>query len=221
MLVLLALAPIDVPLAKYCHDHALPRNLAALFEVITVVVGSTGIIFFLILAATISRKWACVPQTFAATWGAGLMADIVKIIVARSRPHTIDLSTATFTNTFHGFLPLFSSRSGIQSFPSGHSATAVGLAVALSALFPRGRWFFATMAALVMASRVIVHAHFPVDVAAGAMIGGLWGYDCYRGRLAPVFARIERSLDHIFKQLQSRWQSGFKATERPDRRTAA
>jgi membrane-associated phospholipid phosphatase len=57
----------------------------------------------------------------------------------------------------------------LQSFPSGHTATAVGLALALSSLYPGGRRLFALLAVLAASQRVLFDAHFLSDtlVAAG------------------------------------------------------
>lgn len=60
------------------------------------------------------------------------------------------------------------------SFPSGHAALA-GLLVGV--LWPTqgfvGRVVLVLTAATVMASRVVVGAHFPADVVAGAVLGVL------------------------------------------------
>ena len=61
--------------------------------------------------------------------------------------------------------------SGLQSFPSAHTATAAGLAMGLAWLFPRGRWMFSALAALVACQRVVVGAHFPSDTMVGAAVG--------------------------------------------------
>jgi membrane-associated phospholipid phosphatase len=144
------------------------------------------------------RKWARLPLLISASLGAGLVADVVKLCISRGRPHSVDLSTATFSSTFDGLFPVLSAGSTGQSFPSGHAATAAGLAVGLSMLYPRGRWFFASLVVGVAASRVIVHAHFPTDVVAGAALGGVWAWTCHRGFLAPAFARSERMLQKKF-----------------------
>jgi membrane-associated phospholipid phosphatase len=56
--------------------------------------------------------------------------------------------------------------------PSGHATTAFAAAVAIGALWPRTRpllWLYAVVIAL---SRVIIAAHYPSDVIAGACVGG-------------------------------------------------
>jgi membrane-associated phospholipid phosphatase len=57
--------------------------------------------------------------------------------------------------------------------PSGHSTTAFAAAVALGALWPRARPLLWLYAVVIAASRVIIYAHYPSDVIAGACLGGL------------------------------------------------
>ena len=57
-----------------------------------------------------------------------------------------------------------------QSFPSGHTATAVGLAIGLGSVYPRGRALFYLLAALTAFQRVADNAHWTGDVLAGAAI---------------------------------------------------
>ena len=57
-----------------------------------------------------------------------------------------------------------------RSFPSGHAATACGLAIGLSLLFPRGTLLFGMLAGMACLQRVTSGAHFPSDVLAGASI---------------------------------------------------
>lgn len=57
------------------------------------------------------------------------------------------------------------------SLPSGHAAFAVLLAASLMPGLPAGgRWALLIFALLVCISRLVVGAHFPADVAAGAAI---------------------------------------------------
>jgi membrane-associated phospholipid phosphatase len=63
----------------------------------------------------------------------------------------------------------------LQSLPSAHAATAVGLALALAALYPRGRWLFASFAVLAGLQRIEAQAHFASDVLAGAAVGCMVG----------------------------------------------
>ena len=57
------------------------------------------------------------------------------------------------------------------SFPSGHAATAVVGALGLSLAWPRRRAAFWAIAALIIASRLYLGVHYPIDVAAGVLVG--------------------------------------------------
>jgi undecaprenyl-diphosphatase len=55
--------------------------------------------------------------------------------------------------------------------PSGHATTAAAAAVAIGAVWPRARLVMWLYALLIMFSRVVVVAHHPSDVIAGAAVG--------------------------------------------------
>lgn len=57
------------------------------------------------------------------------------------------------------------------SFPSGHSSTAFCLAVVMSHYFPQMRVEFFAIAGLIAVSRVVLRAHFPLDVIVGSLLG--------------------------------------------------
>lgn len=122
-----------------------------------------------------------VPWLLAGSWGAGLVANTFKTLVFRTRPRAFDFEAKTVWATFaHGT----GGGMNVQSFPSAHTATAVGLAVMLASLFPRGRWYFVVLASCVGLQRVVCSAHFPSDVLAGATIGWLVGAVCANAMVA-------------------------------------
>jgi undecaprenyl-diphosphatase len=93
----------------------------------------------------------------------GLFVAIVKRLVGRARPFVAGEDPWTSL--------LLVWRSDYASFPSGHATTAFAAAVAIGALWPRARpvmWVYAVAVAL---SRVVVTAHHPSDVIAGAIVG--------------------------------------------------
>jgi membrane-associated phospholipid phosphatase len=71
----------------------------------------------------------------------------------------------------------------LQSFCSGHTATAVGLAISLSFFYPRGRWLFALFAALAATQRLESQAHYLSDTFAAAAVAFLCAAVCTDPRL--------------------------------------
>ena len=112
----------------------------------------------------------------------GVVAQLVKHLVGRTRP--IRFSTdGPFS--FHPF----SAENTLASFPSGHTTSAFAAAVALGVIAPRWRFWLLCCACLIGASRVLVGAHYPTDVVAGATLGGAVAL-----AMARVFARRGFSL---------------------------
>ena len=62
-------------------------------------------------------------------------------------------------------------KSSLASFPSGHSATAFAMAVALGFLMPRLRPPLVVLAVAIALSRIVVQAHFASDIVAGGALG--------------------------------------------------
>ena len=69
------------------------------------------------------------------------------------------------------------------SFPSGHSAGAVAVAQAFSREFPDYRTPALAAAGIVALGQIPKRAHYPTDVAAGALIGA--GSEALVGALWP------------------------------------
>jgi membrane-associated phospholipid phosphatase len=138
------------------------------------------------------RRWA-IPRLAACALAAGGAANLLKLIVARTRPNDLPLDfSGSVWDTFGDWLPMFSSQSGLQSFPSAHTAAAAGFAAALIWLYPQGRWFFISLVALVGCQRIFSGAHFPSDVLIGAAAGCLAAtFFLYVGRLPILFDRWE------------------------------
>lgn len=111
--------------------------------------------------------------------GAGVTANLLKSLFTRVRPYAREaLSVAENSTAFQEMASGSFWDASLRSFPSGHSATAVGFAIGLAYVFPRARWLFLALALAACYQRVYVGAHYPSDVLWGAVIAGIWGLCC-------------------------------------------
>ncbi len=93
-----------------------------------------------------------------------LVGDIIKGIVGRGRPFVGGAADA-FNFSHFSWTPAYA------SFPSGHAIASFALAFAIAALWPRTRVVVMVYAFLIGATRLILVAHHPSDVVAGALLG--------------------------------------------------
>jgi membrane-associated phospholipid phosphatase len=114
---------------------------------------------YLALTSVALRVWFL----FVAVALSGLLTDMLKL-VGRGRPFV----TGTANPFAYSF---FDWRYEYTSLPSGHATTACAAAAAFGALWPSTRPVMWAYAALIAASRVVVIAHHPSDVMAGAFVG--------------------------------------------------
>src|SRR5438046_1234292 len=112
-IILLALAPFDLPVARLCYSAAPPRVVFRAFEMFAKIAGTgLGVILLLIAALITSRtKLSRVPLLFWIAVGGGLLADVGKMCIWRDRPHSMDLSVDSVLSTFNGFFPFLSAHS--------------------------------------------------------------------------------------------------------------
>ena len=194
----LALA-IDLPVARWCRDARLPREAMRLLNFSEAFAHGTGAAALLVVVLVLDTRLR-LPRPgrtgidpgardflriVGATFGGGLMVDLVKAAVERVRPRAADLSaidSALGTFGVSALLPTATSHADVTSFPSGHAAVAAGFAAALAWRYPRAAVLFAVIAALAATQRIVSSAHYPSDVACGAAIGLCGAALCLGGR---------------------------------------
>ena len=93
-----------------------------------------------------------------------LVTEVLKYCIGRGRPFV-----GGEANAFH--FSHFAGNPAYYSFPSGHATTAFALALAVSAVWPQARVAMAIYALIIAMSRLVLLAHHPSDVVAGAMVG--------------------------------------------------
>jgi membrane-associated phospholipid phosphatase len=178
IVVSLSMRWADVPLIQTAER--LPSAIQETYNAITDfgrsgwVLWPTGILILVTAAATTraaTRMAQLVLATVAVRFGyvflavgiPGLFVTIVKRWIGRVRPSQFG------PFAYHPF----SWDPAYASLPSGHAAAAFSVLIAIGAIFPRSRpvlWVYAVTIAM---SRVIVSAHYPSDVIAGAAVGAI------------------------------------------------
>ncbi len=123
-----------------------------------------GMVLFVWFRKSNPPKAALGLFLFSSVAVAGLLADLIKYLVGRARP------SLYFSDNFYGFGFLRYDTEWI-SFPSGHSATAFGVAMVLALLYPRWRILVISTALLIAFSRLFLARHYISDVLAGSFLG--------------------------------------------------
>lgn len=184
MLVYLLVRSVDPLFLTIMLDRSWEKN--AFFDFITEVGNSnwllisTGIVLVILSFLTANRFGGAKHMVwhrvflyayflFTSVAFSGAIVNLFKLIFGRTRPH---LSDGTDIWAPLSFGDIFIN----GSFPSGHATTAGALAVALSLLFPRVKWLVVMVFTLVAISRPGVGIHYPSDVFAGVMLGGVFTY---------------------------------------------
>ncbi|MGA8744681.1 MAG: phosphatase PAP2 family protein [Solirubrobacterales bacterium] len=91
---------------------------------------------------------------------------------------------------------------GPTAFPSGHSTAAMAIALALVLVVPRpykpaAALIGGAFALAVGFSVVILHHHYPSDVAGGWLVAGGWGFAVVAGLRADQLLRAERGVQLV------------------------
>jgi undecaprenyl-diphosphatase len=123
------------------------------------------LIFLFIPFAFLAKKSARFRDAvYAAAWSALLalaMSTLIAQIIGRARPFMA-------VSGIEAVVPL-NAQEG--SFPSSHTAAAVGIAMALSCMNVPVRVTVIFMAVLIALGRVAAGMHYPTDVLGGAAVG--------------------------------------------------
>lgn len=186
---IVALAILDVPLARADLHSALPKWTIHLVTHAETFGNGYGVALILLSLVVLESRKRTAARLALSAYGAGLAANVVKLCVERARPYYwLETSDPSLGSQFGGWFTLGGVGSHWQSFPSAHTATAVGLAYGLSKLYPCGRRWFTVLAAMVAVQRVVADMHYASDTLFAAAIALLFAAPLYgNGRLAKKF----------------------------------
>ena len=106
---------------------------------------------------------------------AGMLKQLLKWAAGRYWPESwAHNNPSLIGNGAYGFHPFHSGRA-YESFPSGHAAVTCAIMAVLWVSYPRWRWLYVLLAALVCVALVGMNYHFVSDVIAGAIVGSITG----------------------------------------------
>jgi undecaprenyl-diphosphatase len=139
--------------------------------------GSTGVLTIMVLAVTgflvVSRKGHAALTVLVTVIGGVFVSQIMKWGYARPRPELVPHGAEVYT----------------ASFPSGHAMMSAVVYLTLGALLARtqsgqGAKAYVLSIAIILtvlvgASRVYLGVHWPTDVLAGWVLGGVWALLCW------------------------------------------
>jgi len=162
-------ARFDGSAARFGASHATSTSTQVL-RIVTQTGGAYVIIPLAIVAGVAQKRrmhsWVPVAFLAVVVGGQYLFADVIKVLVDRTRPDLLRLT---------GF-------SG-PSFPSGHATASSAVFAAVALLLGRGRSRSAKAAlsavgvgaaVLIAATRVLLGVHWLTDVIAGLILGWTW-----------------------------------------------
>ena len=186
ILIMLVMMVVDIPLSHITHQFSgdvrhFFGNLSKVAWGIWYLAGMPLLVAILLSFALVARlakkpvierrliNWVGIPvMIWLSVVLSGIITDVFKYIFGRFRPDLYFMQTAEKAQIG---LSYFSHIHSQNSFPSGHTTTAVAVATTLWLIWPRGWGVFLAFGLGVGLLRVLEGVHWPSDVLAGGFIG--------------------------------------------------
>lgn len=162
---------LDQTILYWIQNHTVCDLLDLLMPKLTLL-GSGGAIWLLAAGGMLcTKKYRRQGVILLAGLAVGVLVGNVclKNLIARPRPCWLDDSV----------MMLISSPTD-YSFPSGHTLSSVIGATVQTKTDRRFGWAAIPLAAVIVFSRLYLFVHFPSDILAGAILGGIIGEAVYR-----------------------------------------
>jgi len=161
--------PWDLEISQWVRLKHIPGDLRRFIHLMEIFAHTLGCVMIMSTLLWIDHKnrrklWEASLFVLAC----GLLANLAKYLIPRRRPATYDMEPWSWLNSSWDAwgTPLTESwfNESIRSFPSGHTATAVAMAIGLSYVYPRGKPLFLFMASIAALQRLIAGAHYLSDI---------------------------------------------------------
>ncbi|MFM8573408.1 MAG: phosphatase PAP2 family protein [Pirellula sp.] len=179
LLVAMIAMPWDLQISQWVRTKRIPgdlRRFIFLMEIFAHTLGCVMILSTLLWVDHRNRRKLWEAALFVLT--CGILANLAKYLIPRRRPNTYDLEDwswlnperdpeVPFASSWDAWgVPLTESwfNESIRSFPSGHTATAVAMAIGLTYVYPRGKHLFLFMASVAAFQRLVAGAHYLSDI---------------------------------------------------------
>ncbi len=164
------ISQIDFFVLDFIREHISCGFLDAVMKFITSLgdVGGVWVLTAIVLLMFKKTRKAGLCMALALIITSFVGNIILKNIFQRPRPFLINAT------------PLIITAPGGFSFPSGHTCVSFAGAGAFGMYFKRKAWIFYTLAALIGFSRIYLYVHYPSDVIAGALLGIIIAYLCFK-----------------------------------------
>ncbi len=170
--VLLAVSLADFWIARTIRaDDLVKLNSKDWYRTLRIVGSLWCWVLVMVVIALQDRAWHRALPTILAPVLGGLLAELMKRVLPRSRPfdvHGTLLPNYDWRPPFSGFINDYS-----LGLPSSHTAVAFAGCLMLAHWMPRARWVFYLLAVCCGLSRMVAGAHYASDVLVGAFLGYL------------------------------------------------
>ncbi len=178
-----ALLPLDGAVAQWARGIRIGGDIRRELEVIQQFGSFTSLLITAVVIWAMDPRWRTrLADATAAVLLSIAVTHAAKMLIGRPRPKFND--PEFFCGPFgaypvkHGLVASGwevwrGISSDLASMPSSHTSAAMTLAVVLAWFYPRLRWLVIFLVITVGVARVILQAHYPADVAAGATLGYL------------------------------------------------
>lgn len=151
-----------------------------------------GLVAFVVARQVRSRRWMrIIAAAMVASTVAGMIANASRLTTGRTRPKESPKIEQGFYGPWHDGRLLIG-QPAYNSFPSGHTATAFGMAAVMVFACPPAGLLALAGAALVGWSSIVMGAHHPSDVTVSVILSFVVAWFVWRWMRGPGGDWVDR-----------------------------